>query len=167
MYPNPKKILELGDGALYIMGKPTGGEDLGDDIRHLSLMGIDNVVSLLEPREASELGLTLQSSLCQQHDISFHQLPIRDRSTPASLSDFLQSIKSSYVSICAGSKLVAHCRAGIGRSGIYTASVLVASGVSAEEAFQLVSKARGFNVPDTQEQIDWVYENEAGIQNIS
>ena len=164
MFPQPKKILKLGQGSLFIMSKPTGGEYLADDIRHLRSLGIDHVVSLLEPREASELGLAEEALWCERLDIDFHQFPVQDRAVPDSLNGFLESVVRSYAAARAGANLVAHCRAGIGRSGFYTTSMLVASGYSAEEAFSLVSEARGFTIPDTLVQIDWVMGNESAIR---
>jgi protein-tyrosine phosphatase len=52
-----------------------------------------------------------------------------------------------------------HCRAGIGRSGIAAAAVLVSLGHEPRDVFAMVSKARGVSVPDTDEQIEWFRKN--------
>ena len=49
-----------------------------------------------------------------------------------------------------------HCRAGIGRTGIVAACVLHELGVPYEQIFPMLSKARGLDMPDTLEQIEWV-----------
>ncbi|MBO0733532.1 MAG: dual specificity protein phosphatase family protein [Methylocapsa sp.] len=49
-----------------------------------------------------------------------------------------------------------HCRAGIGRSALIAACVLVLLGLDPEAAFELIERARGVNVPDTEEQRRWV-----------
>ncbi len=55
-----------------------------------------------------------------------------------------------------GHRIVIHCRGGIGRSGLLTASLLVSSGIEPEAAIRQVSDARGFSVPETAQQIQWV-----------
>jgi protein-tyrosine phosphatase len=49
-----------------------------------------------------------------------------------------------------------HCYGGIGRSPLVAAAVLVRSGRSAQAAWQLVGRARGLRVPDTDDQRDWL-----------
>src|SRR5262249_25284547 len=49
-----------------------------------------------------------------------------------------------------------HCRAGIGRSGLVGAAVLLHCGFTVREAFAAISKARGVQVPDTAEQSEWL-----------
>lgn len=146
------------------MGKPAGADYLSDDLKHLSRSGYDAIVSLLETRESSELGLSEQEALCKKHGIRFDQLSIPDRSTPPDRTKFIASVKRSHQAIVTGEHLVAHCRAGIGRSGIYTTSVLIRQGMKAEDAFALVSKARGITIPDTQIQRDWVHEHYEAIR---
>ena len=147
------------------MSKPTGGEYLNDDIAYLSRNKFTHVVSLLETTEASELGLSAEGIACLEHNIAFEQIQIVDRSTPSSLPLFIESVVRSHQALVAGANLIAHCRAGIGRSGLYTTSILVHEGFSADEAFSLVSKARGLSIPDTQSQIDWIYAHEQEIRN--
>ena len=56
----------------------------------------------------------------------------------------------------AGHSIGVHCRMGIGRSSLLLAALLVRSGTSPEDAFQLISAARGLPVPDTDEQRQWL-----------
>jgi hypothetical protein len=48
-----------------------------------------------------------------------------------------------------------HCRAGIGRSGLMAAGLLMFLGEQETVAWDRVSKARGLSLPDTQEQRFW------------
>ena len=163
MYPDPKRVLQMGNGVLYIMGKPAGFENLHDDISHLSRNGITHIVSLLETSEADELGLSQEEALSDDVDINYRQLPIQDRSTPDSPQDFIALVSESYAQILDGAHLVAHCRAGIGRSGIFTTAVLIHHGLTVDDAFEAVSVARGFRIPDTQSQIDWIQAHASSI----
>jgi protein-tyrosine phosphatase len=50
-----------------------------------------------------------------------------------------------------GRSIAAHCRAGIGRSSVTVASIMVRNGFNPDDAFHRITKARGLNVPDTPE----------------
>ncbi|WP_373565862.1 protein-tyrosine phosphatase family protein [Microbulbifer okhotskensis] len=56
-----------------------------------------------------------------------------------------------------------HCRAGIGRTGMVAAAILLRSGLEPMEAFQLFSSKRCVQVPD--EQITWLIEKQAIIKD--
>ncbi len=147
------------------MSKPRGGGNLEEDLMYLKNAGINGVVSLLESRESSELGLSEEESCCVKLGIKFENLPIQDLTVPPNKLIFIKSVINTYELIFNGANVVAHCRAGIGRSGIYTASILIRHGHSAQEAFKLVSDARGFQIPDTPDQIEWIHDNEDKIKN--
>jgi protein-tyrosine phosphatase len=55
-----------------------------------------------------------------------------------------------------GRAVAIHCRAGIGRSAVIAACVLVCSGLEPDEAVALIEKARGLGVPDTEAQREWI-----------
>ena len=48
-----------------------------------------------------------------------------------------------------GEAIAVHCYAGIGRSALLLACILVSLGVEAEAAWAAISRARGFDVPET------------------
>ena len=49
-----------------------------------------------------------------------------------------------------------HCYAGLGRSPLLIAAVLIDSGYSAIEACDVISAARGMSVPEMNEQFRWL-----------
>lgn len=163
MGPDFFKVEFIGDGFLAVMAKPVPGDWLSDDIAALARAGIRRVVSLLESTEQHELGLDQEPSLCAEHELEFVSFPIKDRGPPASVSEFSTFTKSLYEAIRKGRNTVVHCRAGIGRTGIVAASMLLHGADDADAAFSKVSNARGIEVPDTEEQFDWVKVNEATI----
>jgi hypothetical protein len=55
-----------------------------------------------------------------------------------------------------GKAVAVHCRAGIGRSSLIAACVLVLLGFAPGMAFDRIGKPRGVKVPDTGGQRDWV-----------
>ena len=58
---------------------------------------------------------------------------------------------------------VVHCRAGIGRTGVVAAGILLHAAFEPEQAFARVSEVRGVDVPDTDEQYNWVVSNYRAI----
>ncbi len=110
-------------------------------------------VSLLERDEVDDLGLQAEPEICKAHGIEFISFPIADRQTPADHAAALQlagelSKRSEGIAI--------HCRAGIGRSSLMAAAVLVSAGSDPKQALHLIGEARGLQVPDTDQQRDWV-----------
>ena len=143
-------------GRLAIMPRPCAGEWLHDEIVGWRTEGIDTVVSLLEPTEILELGLEREAELSRVHGMEFISFPISDRGLPASLRDATVLAKSVALQIRDGRAVAIHCRAGIGRSSLVAAGVLICSGVTAEDALRLITAARGIDVPDTEAQREWV-----------
>jgi protein-tyrosine phosphatase len=141
---------------LAIMPRPRGGDWLEDEIRALRRDGVDVIVSALEEEEVAELELLREEDLCRAAGMDFLSFPIRDRSLPGSAKLFDAFVGSVDAHLSAGKAVVIHCRAGIGRSTMIAASLLLRRGLSSAEAFALLEKARGFPVPDTPEQREWV-----------
>src|SRR5215470_19441079 len=143
-------------GRLAIMPRPRAGEWLDDKIIGWQTEGIDTVVSLLEHAEISDLGLEREAELSREHGIEFISFPIPDRGLPASLRDATALAETVALQVGKGKAVAIHCRAGIGRSSLIAAGVLICSGLRADNALQLISIARGIDVPDTDAQRDWV-----------
>ncbi|HWC29572.1 MAG TPA: protein tyrosine phosphatase, partial [Dehalococcoidia bacterium] len=61
-------IGDVGTGRLAILGRPRPGDWLEDEIGDWRRQGIDVAVSLLEPSEASTLGLDEEPTLCQRNE---------------------------------------------------------------------------------------------------
>lgn len=57
--------------------------------------------------------------------------------------------------IRAGLAVAVHCRAGIGRSAMIAAAVLVTLGAEESDAWARIQEARGCAVPDTARQREW------------
>lgn len=129
---------------------------LPDEMNGLRQQQIDVVVSLLTNAEMYDLSLQEEKTHCQTHGIQFISYPIPDRNIPANVDTAVKLISTIYQLSYSGKGVIIHCRAGIGRSGLIAASVLLHEGLTTPEAFALVSKARGVGVPDTVEQKQWV-----------
>lgn len=150
------RIRNIGEGFLAIMAKPRAADWLEDEIAGLKQIGVDLVVSLLEPPEVLELGLSCESDLCERNGLTFISFPIPDRGVPDSTEKALEMAARLFERISQGEGVVIHCRSGIGRSAMLAASVLLHDGIDPTEAFHLISEVRRVPVPDTEEQLRWV-----------
>jgi protein-tyrosine phosphatase len=140
---------------LGIAPRPRGYSWLSEDIASLKKEGVDVLVSALTSAETDELGLAMEQECCRSCGIEFLSFPIDDRSVPSSVSDFGKLLNSLNDLLAKGNGIAVHCRAGIGRSSLIAASLLVRSGLSVEAAFLAVENARGIPVPDTAGQRKW------------
>src|SRR5262249_13299329 len=122
-------------GRLAIMPRPRAGDWLDDEIAGWRTAGIDTVVSLLEPEEVAELGLQQEATLCHQHGMEFLSFPIRDRDVPASAHAAAALVRTIARQAGAGKTVAIHCRAGIGRSSLIAACILLSVGVDPDAAF--------------------------------
>ena len=152
LYP----IREFDGISLSIMPRPRAGDWLADEIGAWRGAGLDTVLSLLEPAEVSELGLGSEPALCLSCGIEFLSFPIPDRGVPASAAAFDSFIAPLVKRLRDGASLGVHCRAGIGRSGLTAACILVRAGIPYPLTFPAISRARHVQVPDTEEQESWV-----------
>jgi protein-tyrosine phosphatase len=138
------------------MARPRADEWLEMEVNEWKNSGVDVVVSLLEHEEVSELGLQREAELCRSGGIDFISFPIPDRGLPESRREASQIAQLLAAGLRDGRSVAIHCRAGIGRSSVIAACVLICSGIEAEEALALIRASRGLIVPDTDEQRDWV-----------
>jgi protein-tyrosine phosphatase len=143
-------------GRLAIMARPRAGDWLDDEIAGWRAAGIDIVVSLLEPTEIAELGLDREPALCREHGMELISFPVADRGVPSSPSEAAALARRLAAAIAAGKAVAIHCRAGIGRSSMIAACVMVLAGTEPSAALDLIAAARGTRVPDTDEQRAWL-----------
>jgi protein-tyrosine phosphatase len=138
------------------MPRPRANDWLLDEIAGWKADGINVVVSLLEHHEVAELGLDQESIFCRAAEIEFVSFPIPDRSVPASMGQTEGLVRWLSAAVEDGKAVAIHCRAGIGRSAVIAACILVRHGYDVNSAFDAIAKARGVRVPDTEDQRAWV-----------
>lgn len=150
------------DLRLAIVPRPRGGDWLEDEAAAMKKAGIDILVSMLRDEEAVELGLTTEAATCRTAGIEFKSFPIQDREVPSSLASFSAFVEQLRAELHSGRSVAVHCRASIGRASLLLAGVLCAEGFPPEDAFRRLAKARGLQVPDTAEQVQWIQRFAAG-----
>lgn len=150
-------VLDIGEGSISIMPRPSSTY-LTANLQHLKQMGVTKVVSLLEQAEAQKLGLSQEAKQCQQLNLIFEQfeIPDHDLPSPDRQQRFISLVNRCFQQAQQGEHIVIHCRAGIGRSGVLVCCILIQAGFEEQFAIDHVSGARGFAIPDTQEQYDYI-----------
>ncbi|HEX7736315.1 MAG TPA: hypothetical protein VF458_15790 [Ktedonobacteraceae bacterium] len=149
-------VRKLPVGRLSIMPHPRGGDHLATEMQELYFEGVDILVSLLTSGEVSELALQNEAEICQSQGMIYCTYPIQDHSVPPFSADTIALLEDLTSALAQGKHVAVHCWMGLGRSALIAASVLVLSGFTPEKACKLLSSARGYNVPEREEQCDWV-----------
>ena len=139
--------------SLAIMARPRAGDWLEDEIEHWKRSGVEIVISLLERDEIEDLGLEAEAKLCRESNIDYLSFPIADRGVPTD-ADRVMRFAAGIVS--KGKSTAIHCRAGIGRSSVMAAAILISDGVEPGVALSAIQEARRVRIPDTDDQRDWV-----------
>lgn len=143
---------------LGIMPRPLGGDDLMEEIEHWKKLGVSTIVSFLTDEENEELGLEYERMDCRREGFDFIKFPIEDRQVPDSYLKMKELVGILSDKIKNQQKILMHCRGGIGRVSITTASVLATNGLTVQQSFEKISSIRGLQVPDTEAQIVWTKE---------
>lgn len=140
-------------GRLGVVARPRSVEAF----RELKEAGIDVLVSMLEPDEAEDLGLADEALHCGAAGIEFISVSVTDHGTPSGFEAIDEVVDRLVVHLAEGRGVGAHCFAGLGRSPLMVASVLIAHGLSDDEAIERVSEGRGNAVPEMASQHEWLF----------
>ena len=157
------KVGTIGKGFFAIMARPSLDPDEAASIANIAGIGINLVVSLLEIGETRLLGLDGERELVKAHGMDFVSFPIADMGLPTSVNEFASLSKMLLRQVDGGLNTLIHCHAGIGRSGLLAAGILLHCDLDPRQAFAHVSKMRGVRVPETSEQEYWLVTNYAAI----
>ena len=141
---------------LAIVLRPQGDDQLESELRRINDGGIDTIISLLEPFEARFLGLAEEESAAGRVGLDFLSYPIQDGHVPSDMTRFRSFIRGVAARLAAGEHIGVHCRGCIGRATITAACALIHLGWNPRDAMEAIAEARGFAVPDTLEQEDWI-----------
>jgi len=141
---------------LAIVLCPSGGTILMADLREIARGGVKRLVSLLEPDEADWLGLSEESALAAQLGMHFLSYPIQDVHVPVNVHLFRKFVSDLADRLRAGERIGLHCRGSIGRAPLTAACTLIHLGWDAKDALEAIRAARGYEIPDTTEQLRWI-----------
>jgi ADP-ribosyl-[dinitrogen reductase] hydrolase len=118
--------------------------DLAQDVAAIKDHNIAVVISLLSQEELKHHGAGDIGELLNQAQIEWRQFPIADFGTPSAevAERWAQTMPSLLTHLQKGQKILIHCAAGYGRTGMMTATLLVAMGIDAEKAIKNVRLVR-------------------------
>jgi protein-tyrosine phosphatase len=119
--------------------------DVNSDLqRMVDHYGMSTLVSLMEDFEYPLLEIADLFSQAESQGVEVVHYPIRDVSVPPAdaMAGFASLISDITARLASGETVVAHCRGGLGRTGLVAAAVLVAAGHEPERAIKAVRSAR-------------------------
>lgn len=147
-------VLKQGPASLLLTHLPgrshTDGQgrvwsrDLETDLLALKNWGAEAVICLLEPEELTLMGVIDYAPALRNHELTLFHLPIKDMSTPGQAFEDAWARHAEELNrlLSVSSHIVVHCAAGLGRTGMFCAEILVRKGCSAEVAIQIVRNVR-------------------------
>ena len=146
---------------LAIVTCPHGDGWLKDGLLHIQRSGVETLVSLLETKEAALLGLAKEGALAREAGMQFLSYPIPDVHVPQNIVSFRSFATGLAVRLRAGERIGLHCRGSIGRAPLTAACTLIHLGWKATDALAAIEAARGYRIPDTEEQLHWILDYKA------
>ena len=131
------------------------------DLQTIQAWGASAVLSLVEPHEFARLGVPDFAQAIASTPLQWWPVPITDMATPghATLAAWRAHGPALLQALNSGQRVLVHCAAGLGRTGMLVAKLLVLNGVSADEAIDQVRRARPGTI-ETEAQADWVRHGE-------
>jgi len=145
-------------GKLYLHSMPGRYEPFERTVAEIQMRGITEVICLVPLDEiefkSPDYARALRNGSTPWRQVMF---PIVDYGVPKEREAYRRLILQIVDSLRAGTNVLAHCGAGIGRTGTLAACVLVVFGVPVAEALETVHAAGSYpERPEQLELVDWV-----------
>lgn len=168
---NPLRIAEIetqpGGGRIGITfcpGKKQDGasgrhdRDLAVDLDVIAHWNAAAIITLIEQFELEDLKVPKLGEEVKRRFMEWHHWQISDYSVPDDEFEASWPENSARLRrlLEAGSRILIHCKGGLGRAGMIAARLLVEMGDTAEVAMEKVRRARDPEAIETTEQEDWV-----------
>lgn len=148
-------ITQVGDSGTLSIGPRPRRDTLDEWCQALAGLDVKHVVSFIGNGEVEDYGLQSEGMTLARYGIGFTHFPIDDYGAPSDPT-YPSLVADHFSRLRSGESVFAHCAGGVGRAGTFAACLLVADGMQADEAMQLVSQKRGVSSPETEGQRDFV-----------
>ena len=127
------------------------------DLDQLYRWGADGVVTLTEEHELRRLHLEHLPELIEMAGLWWSYLPIRDMRTPNDRFELKWQREGKRIRTCLrnGERIFLHCFAGLGRTGMVAARILIELGSDPELAIDLVRRTHPGRI-QTREQFAYI-----------
>lgn len=144
-------------GRIVVMRAPGSGGGLDGDLEAITRLGAALVVSLTTGAEMADLGIAELGRRLTAAGIGHVHAPIADFGVPeAPFQERWPALAQRiHALLDAGGTVVLHCRAGLGRSGMVAARLLVERGTVPDAAITAVRAVRPGAI-ETDTQAGWV-----------
>ena len=131
--------------------------DLGADLDAIAAWNAAAVVTLVEPRELDSLGIAGLGAEVRRRHMEWHHWPIEDYGVPDAAFEEAWPTRSATLRalLACGSRVLVHCKGGLGRAGTISARLLAEGGVAPDAAIQAVRAVRPGAI-ETRSQEAWV-----------
>mgnify|MGYP005694242495 FL=1 len=111
------------------------------DLFELKKKKIDIVVTLLEKKELKPLNVSTLFEVIKKHKFIHYYFPIKDKSVPKKNVELNRLLNDLSFKIRQNKKILLHCNAGLGRSGLIAALLCKKLGIS-ENPISYIRKHR-------------------------
>lgn len=138
-------------------GGAYGHRDLDRDLAAIEAWGASMLISLVEAHEFEHLGVPGFVADVQRYGFTWQHVPIPDFGTPDDAALALwRGIAPDVVAVLdRGGRIVLHCAAGRGRTGMIAAKILVERGMAVDAAIAVI-RARRPGAIETENQASFV-----------
>lgn len=122
----------------------TWDRDLGVDLDAIKAWGAATIVTLIEPHEINALMVDGIRQETVSRGMEWLHMPITDVLIPDErfTTAWREHGPRLISAICAGQRVLVHCKGGLGRAGTVAALMLVELGIGADQAIEAVRKVR-------------------------
>ncbi|CAN5592554.1 hypothetical protein BH10ACI1_BH10ACI1_17710 [soil metagenome] len=142
-------------GRIALVARPRGGDWLEDEAAAWADVELNVIVSMLDEEETRTFELEREAEFCALNGIDFFSLQVADRGVPVADETFFRFTEKLKTLLLQGKNIGIHCRQSIGRAPLLAAMLMISFGINPTEAFHQLSKVRGVEVPETNEQKEW------------
>jgi len=136
--------------------QPYGKKNLAVDVQALVDWGANGVVCFLEPHELAIAKVQELPQMLQENGIWWRQLPIIDMDIPDQKFEDIWAEEGELIrhALRIGEQVVFHCYAGLGRTGMMAARILVEMGMDTQQAVAAIRASNGRRIQtDAQENL--------------